>query len=217
MPEHDPSRDASVATPHRYPILEVATVVVMGLSSVATAWSSYQSSLWSGLQSESYTQASGLRVESTRASARAATLTSIDVSVFTSWVDAMGREEEDLAEFYQARFRDEFRPAFEAWVASRPLVDPNAPRSPFEMGEYQISDEARADSLLAAAELTFQQGRDANRTSDRYVLTLVLFATVLFLTGLTQTLHSPAGLALLALAGILFLGGVFGLASLPRL
>jgi hypothetical protein len=217
MHDQTPSEGPSASTVKRYPVLEVATVVVMGLSSVATAWSSYQSSLWSGLQSESYTQASGLRVESTRASARAATLTAIDVSVFTSWVDAMGREEDNLAEFYQARFRDEFRPAFDAWVASRPLIEPDAPRSPFEMREYRVSDELRADSLLAAAELTFQRGRDANRTSDRYVLTLVLFATVLFLTGLTQTLHSPAGLALLALAGILFLGGVFGLASLPRL
>jgi hypothetical protein len=52
---------------------------------------------------------------------------------------------------------------------------------------------------------------------DRYVLALVLFATVLFLTGLTQKLLSPAGMALLVLAGLLFLSAVAGLASLPRL
>lgn len=217
MHEPDPSIPEAESLRRRYPLLDVATVIVMGLSSVATAWSSYQSQLWSGLQSESYTQASGLRVESSRASAAASTLASIDVSVFMSWVDATGRGEDQLAEFYRERFRDEFRPAFDAWIASEPLANPDAPRSPFQMTEYLLSETVRADSLVAEAEATFERGREANRIGDRYVLTLVLFATVLFLTGLTQTLHSPAGLALLGLAALLFLAGIFGLASLPRL
>lgn len=198
-------------------VIDIATVVVMGLSSIATAWSSYQASLWSGVQSEAYARASGLRVESSRASGVASTLTTIDVSVFTSWVDATARGEEALAAFYEARFRDEFRPAFDAWVATRPLQNEDAPASPFQMSEYRISQAIQADSLLAAAEATFEDGREANRVGDRYVLTLVLFATVLFLTGLTQKLHSPTGMALLTLAALLFLGAVWGLASLPRL
>lgn len=219
MPHQDRTTalSPSLASPRRNPILEVATVIVMGLSSVATAWSTYQSQLWSGLQSEAYTQASGLRVESSRASGVASTLTAIDVSVFTSWVDATARGEEELAEFYRTRFRDEFRPAFDAWIATSPLLDGDAPASPFQMAEYRLGETIRADSLLAEAEATFKRGRNANDIGDRYVLTLVLFATVLFLTGLTQTLHSPAGMTLLALAGLLFLGGVFGLASLERL
>jgi hypothetical protein len=209
---------AQPSAPHsRRAWLEVATVVVMGLSSIATAWSSYQASLWSGVQSEAYTRASGLRVESSRSSALASTLTSIDVSIFMGWVDATARGEEELADFYEVRFRDEFRPAFDAWIATRPLENPDAPLGPFQMSEYQVAESIQADSLLVAAEATFQDGREANRVGDRYVLALVLFATVLFLTGLTQKLLSPAGMALLVLAGLLFLSAVAGLASLPRL
>lgn len=216
MPTPDPP--ALPAVDHRRNSwLEVATVVVMGLSSVATAWSSYQASLWSGVQSEAYSRASALRVESSRASAQASTLTAIDVSIFMGWVDAKARDEEELAEFYEARFRDEFKPAFAAWIAARPLENPEAPLGPFQMPEYRVAQASQADSLLVAAETTFRDGREANRIGDRYVLALVLFATVLFLTGLTQKLLSPAGVALLVLAGLLFASAVVGLASLPRL
>lgn len=217
MPAPDPGQPTVEAPSRRRTLLEVATVIVMGLSSIATAWSSYQASLWSGVQSEAYAQASGLRVESSRASGVASTLTAIDVSVFTSWVDATARGEEELANFYEERFRQEFRPAFDAWIATRPLLDPEAPSSPFQMAEYRVGQAIQADSLVAAAEATFEDGREANRISDRYVLALVLFATVLFLTGLTQTLRSAAGMALLVLAALLFLGAVVGLGSLPRL
>ena len=37
------------------------------------------------------------------------------------WVDAYARGETELVNFYRARFRDEFKPAFNAWVATKPL------------------------------------------------------------------------------------------------
>ena len=50
--------------------------------------------------------------------------TQIDVATFTQWVDAYAREETLLADFYFARFRAEFKPAVDAWIATRPLETP---------------------------------------------------------------------------------------------
>ena len=65
-----------------------------------------------------------MRIESTRASALADAQTEIDVATFTQWVNAYVREETELADFYYARFRAEFEPVVEAWVATTPLQNP---------------------------------------------------------------------------------------------
>ena len=43
---------------------------------------------------------------------------------FFQWVDAYVRGEGELAEFYFRRFRAEFKPAVNAWIATRPLKKP---------------------------------------------------------------------------------------------
>ena len=67
----------------------------------------------------------------------------IDVALFTQWVDAYVREETELADFYRGRFRDEFKPAFQAWVATEPRTNPDAPLSPFAMPEYKLAAQRR--------------------------------------------------------------------------
>ena len=108
--------------------IDTIAAVLLALAAVATAWSSYQASRWTGEQSKAFAAASAARVESTRASSLANAQTSVDVGVFTQWVDAELRGEEDLSEFYEQRFRDEFQPAFRAWLATNPFDDPRLPR-----------------------------------------------------------------------------------------
>ena len=42
--------------------LELSAVLLLSLATLATAWSGYQAALWSGEQSQRYSQASALRV-----------------------------------------------------------------------------------------------------------------------------------------------------------
>lgn len=62
--------------------------------------------------------------------------TLVDVVVFANWLEAVSIENQPLADFYRSRFREEFKPAFEAWVALDPLNNPETPSSPFAMTEY---------------------------------------------------------------------------------
>lgn len=153
---------------------------------MATAWSGYQSSRWGGEQSTSYSQAGAFRTESTRASNQAGQLTQIDIGLFTNWVNAYAGGDERLINFYEKRFRDEFKPAFDAWVATDPANNPDAPKSPFAMPEYQVSLTQEADRLEVEASETFAKGQVANQTSDNYILNTVFLASVMFLGGIAS-------------------------------
>ena len=100
-------------------------------------------------------------------------------------------EQTELADFYFKRFRQEFRPAVNAWVATRPLKNPNAPPTPFAMPQYRLEARAEADRLEAEAEAFAAQVRRNIQRASNYVLGVVLFASALFFAGMSTKLTSP--------------------------
>ena len=196
--------------------LEIAVTLLLAVAAVATAWASYQSARWRSEQAVAGGKSIAARVESTRAADVANRQGQIDVGLFTQWVDAYLRDEDELSAFYLKRFRPEFRPAFDAWVATRPRVNPNAPLSPFAMPEYKLAASAEADRLEArAAAFSLDVGRFIQR-ADNYALAVVLFAIALFFAGISTRLHSIAPrMVVLGLGYALFLGGVIWIATFP--
>ena len=98
--------------------------------------------------------------------------------------------EADLAAFYEQRFRDEFKPAFRAWLRTDPFEDPSAPPSPFAMDEYRLAATQEADELSATAEASAELARTYIQRATNYVLGVVLFATSLFFAGISTKLNS---------------------------
>ena len=125
--------------------VEVVATVLLAVAAVATAWSSYQASRWNGEQAKAASRTNAIRIDAARAQGLAEAQTEIDVATFTQWVDAYARDETELADFYFKRFRAEFKPAVNAWVATRPLRNPNAPLTPFAMPQYRLAADAEAD------------------------------------------------------------------------
>jgi hypothetical protein len=196
--------------------LELAATVLLAVAAVATAWASYQSSRWHGKQAQAQSASIAARVESTRAAALANRQVGIDVALFTQWVDAYVRDESELADFYRKRFRGEFEPAFEAWEATRPRRNPDAPLSPFALPEYKLAATREADALEArAAAFSHNVGTYIQR-ADNCVLAVVLFAVSLFFAGISTRLHSIGPrTAILGLGYVMFLGTVVWLATFP--
>ena len=195
---------------------ELIATIVLALATVATAWSSYQASRWNAEQAKAAAGANALRIVSTKADAIANTETQIDVSTFTSWVDAHAHNDTRLASFYLAHARPEFEPALEAWIASRPLLNSRAARTPFVMPQYRLAarDEAqRADAQ--AAVLTARALRDVQRSTN-YILCAVLFAAALFFAGMSARLTSTTmRRTLLAIGVLVFLATLTWLATFP--
>ena len=200
-------------TDHR---LEIAATLLLALAAIATAWSTYQSAVWRGKQAEAQSASIAARVESTREAAVANRQAQVDLALFTQWIDAYAQRRTELTDFYRRRFRDEFVPAFAAWVASKPLQNPNAPLSPFAMPQYKLAASAQADALeKQAAEYSRTVQRNVDR-SDSYMLAVVLFAISLFFAALSTRLPSrDVRMALLGLGYVIFLGTVIWLATQP--
>ena len=195
---------------------EILSAVLLAAVAIGTAWSGFQSAQWGGIQSTLFSKASSKRVESTRASTMAGQLVTIDVILFEGWVDAFVAEDQRLLDFYEGRFRDEFIPAFEAWVAADPQNNPDVPSQPFLMEEYQVASMQESIALEEEASELFLEGEQANQTSDDYAFSTVVLATVLFFAGIaTRFEWQPIRWVLLAIGIGLLIFGVYNLLSLP--
>jgi hypothetical protein len=176
--------------------------VILAFAALATAWSGYQASLWDGIQSSNYTQASGSRTTAAQERTAGNQFRLADLSIFENYIEATIEENSAVADFYHDRFRDEFRVAFDAWTALDPLNNAEAPASPLGMPEYQLAADAEADRLEARADDLFTAGEEANNISDIYTLTTLLFAAVLFFAAIAERFaYVRAQVALLFLAG----------------
>ena len=195
---------------------ELAATVLLTMAAVATAWAAYQSARWHGKQAEAQSASIAARVESARTAGLENREVQIDVSLFTQWVDAYARDETELTDFYRQRFRPEFRPAFNAWVATKPRTSRTAPLSPFAMPQYKPAAAARARRLEAQAAAFSQRVGIFIQRADNYSLTVVLFASALFFAGISTRLRSRSSqVAVLGLGYALFLGCLIWLATLP--
>jgi len=196
--------------------LEVAATILLAFATVGTAWSAYQSRQWTGEQSQGYSRATADRIAVNRTAALANRQVQIDVATFIQWIDAHAQGDETLASFYRARFRDEFKPAFAAWLATDPFTNGSAPETPFVMPQYKLKSQAEADRLELTAAGKSDLAKDANERADNYMLAVVLFASALFFGGISTKMHRRnARIALVALGWVVFVGTVVWLATLP--
>ena len=195
---------------------EVIVTVLLVVAALGTSWSSYQATRWNGEQAAAAGRTNGVRIEAARAQGLAQNQTQIDVATFIAWADADRGGDDALAAFYVDRFRDEFRPAFDAWMATEPFTSPTAPSTPFAMDEYQVAARTEAAKLDAAAEASAAEVRLDIQRASNYVLTVVLYAVVLFFAGMSTRLQSRRLRWVMTLAGCaVLLGALAWIATFP--
>ena len=201
---------------HRRDWQEGVATVLLVVAAVATSWSSYQATRWNGEQAAAAGRTNAIRIEASRADGLAEAQTEIDVATFIAWAEADVTDDRELATFVMDRFRDEFRPAFDAWTATAPLTNPDAPPTPFAMDEYHLVSQQQADELDARAEASAAEVRADIQRASNYVLTVVLYAVALFFAGMSTRVRAPRLRWVLTLAGCaVFLGTLGWIATFP--
>ena len=196
--------------------LEVAAAIILSLASVLTAWSSYEAAQWSRIQAITGNAVVAKLLESTRVSTQGGQDSLVDVITFTSWLEAVSTENQPLADFYRSRFREEFKPAFEAWVGLEPLKNPEAPSSPFAMAEYAPARRQAANDLQEEAGELQQKVREAADNAAYYMRNTLFLALALFLVGISRNFSvAKVRLALQVLAVLLLLFGIFNVGAGP--
>jgi hypothetical protein len=196
--------------------VEIVAAVLLSVAAVAIAWSGYQATRWNGEQAKAASRTNAIRIDAARASSLAEAQTEVDVATFIQWVDARAGGDDELASFYRARFRADFKPAFTASLATRPFTNANAPPTPFAMPAYKLESTAEAERLDAEAEKSATEVRSYIQRGSNYILAVVLFSVSLFFAGMSAKLDVP-GLrkAMLAVGCVVFAGTAVWIATFP--
>ncbi|MFL6287139.1 MAG: hypothetical protein ACJ73L_01960, partial [Actinomycetes bacterium] len=135
---------------------------------------------------------------------------------FTQWVDAHLHDDHRVQTFYEQRFRDEFEPAFNAWLETDPFSDPTAPESPFAMTQYVVAADQQAAQLTATADATAEAAKVDVQRATNYVLGVVLFAVALFFAGVSPKLSRPRlRIGILAVGIVVFMSAAIWIATFP--
>jgi hypothetical protein len=197
-------------------VIELAATVLLALAAVTTAWCGYQATRWNGEQAKAAAGVSAARFEAARAADLANGQTEVDVATFVAWANAYARDETVLADFYRARFRPEFAAAVDAWLATEPLQNPDAPLTPFAMPEYELAAAASAEALDQDAEALATTVRENLQLASNYVLGVVLCSVALFFGGVSTKLTSPKlRIMTVSLGCLIFLGTLVWVATFP--
>ena len=120
----------------RFEVIEIIEALILALVAVATAWSGFQAAEWAGKRAEDYAKANRLRVTAEGLATLAGQERIYDSDTFNSWLVAKLDNKKEAAEFFERRFRDEYRTAFAAWMSTDPFNNVQAPPGPIFMPEY---------------------------------------------------------------------------------
>lgn len=195
---------------------ELWETIIITLATVATIWAGYQAGEWNNAQLVHSNRGTILRIEASQSSARGFQARAIDVGLFTEWIDAYATGNTRVADFFRARFRDEFRPAFDAWLTADPFAQTDAPDSPFDMPAYRVASLEQADALLEEAEQAGRESELAGGIADQYTLAVVVLAASLLLAGVANRFEwAELRAVVVAAALIVLLYSVITIIRLP--
>jgi hypothetical protein len=139
--------------------------------------------------------------------------------VYVQYVDR-GKERgaHRASALYERRFSPEFKVAFDAWLATRPFANPDAPPGPSFMPEYVNPQIEKGLELNERGDRVFDEGTAARGRADDYIRTTVVLATVLFMLALSQRFNVlQIRVGVLVVAGGLMIYGLVAIATFPRL
>ena len=195
---------------------ELVATVLLSVAAVATAWSGYQATRWNGEQAKASSRTNAIRIDAARAQGLAQAQKQVDIATFIQWIDAYAQGRTELMTFYTRRFRPEFKPAFNAWLATKPRTNADAPLTPFVMPQYKLAAEEEAARLDAEADVSAATVRRNIQRASNYVLGVVLFSVALFFAGMSTKLTDLKMRRIgLTVGCVVFLGTAIWIATSP--
>jgi hypothetical protein len=196
---------------------EIWSAVLMSLATVATAWCAYQSAEWGGEQSFMLGESTRAGREAALQQSLAMQRRSLDAALFMEWTGAIATDNQPLEDFYRERFRPGMRVAIDAWLATDPFRNPDAPPHPFLMPEYRVEQDSIGAAEQTRSDESWRLAREYDETADRYVLLTVVFASVLFFAGISEKFdHYGVRKAVLLMGTLLFAGAFAVMLTYPR-
>jgi hypothetical protein len=196
--------------------LSIAEALLLSLVAVLAAYSGYAAAKWGTESSIQLAKASAQRVRASRLDNDAIVTRTLDSVSFNAWFSAFSVGNKKAEALAVKRLRPGYRPAFNAWLATDPAHNPNAPPGPSYMPQYVIPQATAATAADTAADEAFAEGTVAGETADKYIRDTVFLATVLFLVGISGHFRIiQARLGLIGIGAALLVFSVIQLLGLP--
>jgi hypothetical protein len=181
-------------------LIEIVAVLMLGITTVGTAWCGYEASQWNGQQSDLARQSSDERVEAGRLFGLATQKVAYDSSIIAQYAVAAQAGNTALTDFYRKSLvRSDFLPVLDKWIAE--VKAGGTPTNLTEDPNYLNNEFADYKAATAQAEALSAESQAAGNTGDQYVVTTILLAVALFFAGVTSSFrYRPAQAFLLILA-----------------
>jgi hypothetical protein len=196
--------------------ISIFEALMLSLVALLAAWSGYSAAKWGTESSLSLAKANSTRGRANLDQVQATQTLTLDSVSFNAVETAYASGDTKLYNLMVKRLRPGYKPAFEAWLATHPLKNPNAPPGPAYMPQYKLPQLAEARTLNAKADDYFTEGQSAAGTADKYVRLTVILAAVLFLVGIGSRFPVRAArVGLIGVAAALLIVSLVQLLSLP--
>jgi hypothetical protein len=181
----------SIPAPPKRKWIEPVVALLMALTTLGTAWCSYQSAAWTRRSNRLMNEYNALERRAALLDVQGSQTAIVHVSMFMQLLAAQHAGNQQLVNFYAERFPPDVKKAYEAWLAQKPFENSGADAHPFVPNLYQVRDAAEAAAARADAAQRVVQAREAGNRSGQYLANTVLFATVLFFAGTAGKFEQP--------------------------
>jgi hypothetical protein len=196
--------------------IEPVVAVLMALTTLCTAWCSYQSAAWTRRSNRLMNDSNALERRPALLDVQGSQALLIHASMFMQLLAAQHAGNEKLASFYAERFPPDVKKAYEAWLAQKPFENRAADPHPFLPNLYEVRGAAEAAAARADSIRRVAQAREAGNRSGQYLANTVLFATVLFFAGTAGKFEQPRVRLFAAAFGVaLFVFAVIRMLLMP--
>jgi hypothetical protein len=180
--KHEAERGERSRGGRRISILEA---VLLSVVTIVAAWAGYSAAKWGTESSLNLAKASATRVKANRAFQESLTYRVGDAVTFNAWYAAYVAGNKSAMRVAHKAFLPHYKVAFDAWLATKPFTNPNAPRGPQEMPQFKAPAAELAGALDTQADAYYAEGQQAAETADHYIRVTVILASVLFLVGIS--------------------------------
>jgi hypothetical protein len=186
--------------PRKERLLEIVVVLLLGITTVGTAWCGYQASRWNGQQGDLAQQSSDQRVEGSRLFGLASQRVAYDSTILVQYAQAAQAHNQPLLEFYRTSLvRPDFLPLLQKWEAQ--VRAGQTPTNLFQDSAYLKAQFADYQATVVKAEAATQASQAAAATANDYVVTTILLAVALFFAGVASSFkYFPARVLMVVLA-----------------
>ena len=196
--------------------LSIAEAILLSIVTLLAAWSGYSAAKWSTESRLKLSEASATRTQANRAFQQSLTFRVGDATTFNAWFAAYLTHNTKGMQVAERRFRPGYKVAFDAWLATHPFTNPNAPPGAQSMPQYKPPGAAASKALDAKADEVTSEGEHDGETGDDYVRTTVILASVLFLVGISSHFAvRSVRVGVLTLATVLLIVATIAVVRLP--